>query len=322
MKGAVMADGGNCFDVRGIKVIFPGSHLWPNPSNLCVIPDDKGFSMIDVGCGGPAGYDHLHGGLTSIGLALRDLHTVVLSHAHPDHMGAMKYVLEVVHPRVLIHSLDVGAALDISRLHESFDIPLAKERFVPFDRFQDFDLMEFFNIFGCSMNPTENVAAINDGDVLRLGDFEFEVLLTPGHAPGHISLFERKTGILLANDLVGVSPAWYTPSSGGLTGYLESLNKLQSKKASVLIPSHGPVMENSEASIGRIREKLLKREGILLEALRAGPRKFMDLLAALFHDASIHFFPGCGILESHLIKLAKDGKIARSGDLISLIRWG
>ncbi|MCX5851482.1 MAG: MBL fold metallo-hydrolase [Deltaproteobacteria bacterium] len=313
-----MADGGNCLDVRGLTVISAGSHLWPNPSNLCVIKDDKGFSMIDVGCGGPAGYDHLHAGLTRLGLALDDLHTVVLSHAHPDHMGAMKYVLEAVHPKVFIHSHDVEAALDISLLHESFDIPLAKEKFAPLGTFQDFDLFEFFDVFGCSMNPTENVEAVNEGDILRLGDFEFEVLLTPGHAPGHISLFERRIGVLLANDLVGVSPAWYTPNSGGLRGYLASLDTLESKKASVLIPSHGPVVKNPEAGIGRMREKLLKREAILCEALRAGPQTFMELLSALFRDAGLHFFPGCGILESHLIKLAKEGKIQRGEDLISL----
>ena len=159
---------------------------------------------------------------------------------------------------------------------------------------------------------------IHEGDLIGLGDFEFEVILTPGHAPGHISLFEKRTGILFAVDLVGNSPAWYTPSSGGLTGYLDSLDKLESKNASLLIPAHGMITDNPSQGIDRIRSKLLKREAILIEALKGGPKSFMELNAALFRHDIIHFFPGCGIIESHLVKLEQDGMINRDGDVIRL----
>jgi glyoxylase-like metal-dependent hydrolase (beta-lactamase superfamily II) len=317
-----LEDVDNCIDINGLKIIIARSHLWPNPSNVCAILDDKGFSMIDVGCGGPAGYEYLRSGLRHFGLTVDRLHTVVLSHAHPDHMGAMKYLLETVHPEIFIHINDLNAALDINQLNESFDIPLAKRMFAPRGMFQDFDLIKFFEIFGCSMNQVEDIKIVTDEQLIKLGNFEFEVLHTPGHAPGHIALFERSVGVLFANDLIGVSPAWYTPSSGGLIGYLESLDRLKSKNASVLVPSHGPIMSDPEASIRRIREKLIKRETILLETLSTGPQKFNDLLSVLFPETSIHFFPGCGILESHLIKLEKEDSIERREDLVFLIGNG
>ncbi|MBN2283649.1 MAG: MBL fold metallo-hydrolase [Deltaproteobacteria bacterium] len=300
-------------DVQGITVVFAESHLWPNPANLFVIPDTNGFSMIDVGGGGTSGRDHLHAALETLHLCLEDLHTVVLSHAHPDHMGAMKYVLEAAAPRVYVHTRDVGSCRDPSKLHYSFDIPLAKDVYAQRDQHQDFDLFRFFDDFGCSMCAADEVEGIHEGDILRLGDLAFEVLLTPGHAPGHISLFEKNTGILLPGDLVGISPAWYTPSSGGLTAYLASLDAMESKHASLLIPSHGPVMERASHSIGRIRDKLMKREAILLEALSTGSKTFLELNAALFRDEILHFFPGCGIIESHLIKLEGEDRIERNG---------
>ncbi|MBN2539442.1 MAG: MBL fold metallo-hydrolase [Deltaproteobacteria bacterium] len=305
-------------DVRGILVIFAESHLWPNPANIFVIPDDRGFSMVDVGGRGELGYRHLMSGLRHLGLKLPDLHTVLLSHAHPDHMGAIPYILEEVHPRVLIHSLDVESALNPVHLHYTFDIPLAKEKYASSGEHQDFDLLHFFDEFGCLMSAAEDVEEMHEGDVIGLGNFEFEVILTPGHAPGHISLFEKRTGILLAGDLVGNSPAWYTPSSGGLTGYLASLDKLEAKNASLLIPSHGTILDNPSQGIDRIRGKLLKREAILMEALKDGPKSFMELNAALFRHEIIHFFPGCGIIESHLVKLEQDGMIDRNGDVIRL----
>ncbi|MBW2636240.1 MAG: MBL fold metallo-hydrolase [Deltaproteobacteria bacterium] len=305
-------------DVEGIQVLFAESHLWPNPANTFVIPDEQGFSMIDVGGGGTLGYEHLHRGLDQLGLSLRDLHTVVLSHAHPEHMGAIRYVLDEAEPKVFIHHLDIIPALDPGHLHKTFNIELAKEKFAGSNQFQDFDLLKFFDDFGCSMNAAHEVEELNEKDAVRLGSFVFEVLHTPGHAPGHISLFEKNRGILLAGDLVGISPAWYTPASGGLTGYLDSLDTMEAKNATLLIPAHGPVMDDATGAIKRIRAKLLKREAILLDALKKGPMTFLELNAALFRAEIIHFFPGCGIIESHLIKLEVDGLIERDGDLISL----
>lgn len=313
-----MRGGGDHTNVQGIQVLFAKSHLWPNPANVFVIPDDQGFSMIDVGGGGTLGREHLRNGLDQLGLKLRDLHTVVLSHAHPDHMGAIIYVLDEAQPKVFIHHLDIVPALDPGHLHHTFNIELAKEKFAGANQFQDFDLLKFFDDFGCSMNAADEVEELHEGDVVSLGSFAFEVLHTPGHAPGHISLFEEKKGILLAGDLVGISPAWYTPASGGLTGYLESLDTMESKNASLLIPAHGPVMDDAPGAISRIRTKLLKREAILLDALKKGPMTFLELNAALFPAEIIHFFPGCGIIESHLIKLEAEGLIKCEGDLISL----
>jgi glyoxylase-like metal-dependent hydrolase (beta-lactamase superfamily II) len=41
-----------------------------------------------------------------------------------------------------------------------------------------------------------------DGDVIDLGDRQFEVIHTPGHSPGGIALWEAATGILFSGDIV------------------------------------------------------------------------------------------------------------------------
>jgi len=302
-------------DLNGLKVIFAAGPLWPNPANVFVIPDERGFSMIDVGSGGETGRDYLLNGLKHWGLQLRDLHTVVLSHAHPDHMGAIRYVLEEVHPLVLIHRLDMASALEPRHLNETFDIALAKDYWAISGRKEDysnFDLFQFFDDFGCSMSAAESVEAIPEGEKVQLGGFSFEIVHTPGHSPGHISLFDRERGLLLAGDLVGNSPAWYTPTSGGLIGYLESLDRMESLEAQTIIPAHGGIIEDAANAIRKIRSKLLKRENFLYNALREGPKTFMELTEHLFPQSPIlHFFPGCGITASHLIKMERDGIIQR-----------
>jgi glyoxylase-like metal-dependent hydrolase (beta-lactamase superfamily II) len=80
--------------VAGIRTIFAQDSTWPNSSNIFIIPDENGFSLIDIGCGGLPGIEHLVSGLSHWGLRLQQLHTIILSHAHPDHMGAMAWILK------------------------------------------------------------------------------------------------------------------------------------------------------------------------------------------------------------------------------------
>ncbi len=309
-------------NTHGILAIIAREPNWPNPANIYIIPDEIGFSIIDVGCGGASGIEYLQQGLHHWKLKIEQLHTVVLSHAHPDHMGAMWWIVEESTPKVIIHHLDVGAALDPLRLEETFDIPLAKKCWAASmneDTFQNFELLKFFEDSRCPMSAAGNLEEVRDGDTLPLGDFEFEIVHTPGHSPGHISLYERKKRILLPGDLVGKTPAWYVPSSGGVIAYLESLAKLEALNAATLLPAHGSLLNKATEAIQGIRKKILKRESILLDALAEGPKDFMELNATLLENALFHFFPGCGIVESHLIKLEGEGIIRREGQRVSLL---
>lgn len=305
-----------CEEVRGIKAIFADDPSWPNPANIYIIPDEDGFSLIDAGCGGAGGLQHLLVGLENWKLPLKRLHTIVLSHSHPDHMGSLGSILTEIKPKVLIHSLDAQTALDPRKLEKAFDIPFAINCWSELrqdDTFRGFDLMQFFEDFACPMSAGSELAVVEDGEFLELGDFTFEIIHTPGHSPGHIALFEKRKKIILPGDLLGKAPAWYTPNSGGVIGYLASLKKLEQANADTALPSHGHFLENVGGNIERIRAKLMEREMILLDALVGGRKTLMELNEILFQNPLLHFFPGCAVTESHLIKLEQENKIKREG---------
>jgi glyoxylase-like metal-dependent hydrolase (beta-lactamase superfamily II) len=308
-------------NVEGILTILADDPNWPSSANIYVIPDENGFSLIDVGCGGVAGIAYLKQGLDHWRLKIGQLHTVVLSHAHPDHMGAIGWILKKADPTVYIHHLDIGPALDPGQLDVTFDIPLAKDRWAAFNsgnELVDFSILNYLDSSGCLMSAAAQVDTLPTRDVLQLSDFAFRVIHTPGHSPGHISLFEINRRILLAGDLVGKAPAWYVPAAGGVIGYLESLAKLEDLDAAILLPAHGTIMEQAHEAIQKIKKKLLQRESLLKEALQDGARSFMELNKMLLGDSQINFFPGCGIIESHLIKMEREGVVVRKGQKVRL----
>lgn len=102
-------------------------------------------------------------------------------------------------------------------------------------------------------------------------------------------------------------------------GYLESLDKLEALESKIVLPSHGPVINDPLHTVVAIRNKLLERDSIIKEQLNGGPKNFLELNEVLFPGPFARFFPGCCITESHLMKLEMEEIIKRDGRTISLI---
>lgn len=301
-------------------MIRPASPYWPESANVYLFQDGEGISLFDVGCGSMASADRLFNALENLGWQSRPIQKIILSHVHPDHAGAMEILLSEVKPEsVFLHEYDLPCALAPEKLSLSFDIDLCKKRFAAMDhevpkgsKGPEFELIPYFKALDCPtchVKPNQTVA---EGDSIQVGDYHFQVLHTPGHAPGHISLYDAKKRVLLAGDMVGEMVAWYTPSSGGATKYLESLEKVEVLDIDLILPSHGDVIQDSEKGIGRIKEKILEKDRGIVEALQSGQKSFEELLNIFFALPTVQFFPGIPILESHLQKLQKEGKIRES----------
>ena len=82
------------------------------------------------------------------------------------------------------------------------------------------------------------------GDVVDLGDRAFEVIHTPGHSPGGIALFEKKTGVLLSGDIVYDGPLIDDAYHSDAGDYLATLERMRGLDVSIVhgghFPSFGP----------------------------------------------------------------------------------
>ena len=104
--------------------------------------------------------------ITTLGFRLADLKYIVVSHAHPDHYGAV---------RALVHL--TGAKTFIGRI-DAEDMVKNRERLAHMHR-KGTRLDEGF---------TPDVL-LEDGDIIRLGNTEMRCVLTPGHTVGCMSHF-------------------------------------------------------------------------------------------------------------------------------------
>ncbi|WP_375738886.1 MBL fold metallo-hydrolase [Pseudomonas boanensis] len=139
----------------------------------------------------------------------------VASHTHFDHIaGHHEFPERLVHPA----EADILAS-------PTGDNTLASD-FVTDDMFEAHpDCPLCYAEYRVKAAPATRL--IDEGDVLDLGDRALEVLHTPGHSPGGISLWEATTGTLFSGDIIYDGPLVENTYHSNLEDYAKSLARLR-----------------------------------------------------------------------------------------------
>jgi glyoxylase-like metal-dependent hydrolase (beta-lactamase superfamily II) len=295
-----------CKDFHFLKVEKKG---FVDSSSIIAIRDSKGLTSVEIGGGGERNIRQTVGLFEQEKLNVFDIHTVIISHTHADHMGAVAHFRGLIPGIVVVdHEVDAPFLQDNTLLNRVFDTDLVSKYFPG----KTFDVLAFYEAF-CPISETTPERTVVEGDTLTCGEYIFEVIHTPGHHPGHISFYEPNQRILFVGDMLGIEVPFYTPSSGGVEGYLQSMKKYQTLEVDLIIPSHGDLADNPQELIEDAVSKVKQREERLLDTLKGNPKTFNEILPGLFRNTNLHVFPGAAILASHLGKLKRDG-IVREAD--------
>lgn len=115
-----------------------------------------------------------------------------------------------------------------------------------------------------------------DGDRFSYGGYTFQAILTPGHTPGHMVLWEEAHGILLLGDhvLFDITPnitVW--PSyANPLGGYLDSLALVRRLPVRLPLPAHRTVQTGLQERIDEIIAHHSRRCGEVADSALHHPR--------------------------------------------------
>lgn len=164
-----------------------------------------------------------------------DLVNLIISHAHPDHIGAAATIKEQTGCNVMYHD---GDRAWIENTEKQF-----KERPIP----------GFHTLVGGSVSPD---TVLKDGDQIELEEgLVLEVIHTPGHSRGSISLHLETDGALVTADAL--------PLPGDLPLYddigesLASIKQLQRlEKVDVVFSSWEEPIQGSTRIQDRMQESL------------------------------------------------------------------
>ncbi|MEM2631401.1 MAG: MBL fold metallo-hydrolase [Candidatus Bathyarchaeia archaeon] len=220
----------------------------------------KGEKTAIIECGPASCVDNLVKGLKELEVHPEEVDYVMVTHAHVDHWGSagalLKYLPEaklVVHPVGLPH------------LANPQKLWLQSKQV----------LGEIAEIFGQPFPvPTERMVPAQNGMVIDLGEgLEIQVVETLGHAPHHVSYYERKNRTLFPGETAGVYvedlavtlPA--TPPPIMLNKLFESLEKLLRLNPKMLCYTHFGLVPNASEMLRAYIKQLNVWASTIHEAL-------------------------------------------------------
>ena len=179
------------------KQIADGLYMLSGFVNMYLLDVAEGLTLVDAGL--PKSDAKVLQAIQALGRAPGDLRHVVLTHAHPDHVGSLAAIVRATGARTYMHPLDIPVAGSGGPFRPMTAAPglLAGLMFRLLVRADT------------RVEPARVDQPISDGDVLPIGG-GLRVVHCPGHCAGQVALLWQDRGVLFAGDacsnIMGLSP--------------------------------------------------------------------------------------------------------------------
>lgn len=204
-------------------------------ANIYILADDDGLTLIDAGL--PRSEKKILAYVANLGKSASDVKRIILTHSDLDHVGALTALQTATGARTYASQIEADA-IAIGKPSRKANPPgFSLQRFLfkllsPFFRARPFQIDEI----------------LADGQTLPvLGGLR--VIATPGHTPGHISLFAPVPGVLFCGDSMVVDENGLRGSRPAVTWdetrAKASVQKQAELGASIVCSGHGPVVKDA-----------------------------------------------------------------------------
>ena len=260
--------------------------------NVWAIADGDGWTLVDTGMR-DAGIAGLWEQVLAGPLGGRPVRRVIVTHYHPDHVGQAGPLCRAHGARLWMTRTDYfyGRTLSLDRFEEPHGEAESFARACGFDA----RMMEVWRErarrgFWMVVEPLPPAyRRIVDGERIRIGAHDWEVVVGRGHSPEHACLYCPELGLLISGDQVlprissNISVYPTEPDANPLESWIASCRAIpQRVRADVLVlPAHNEPFRGLHERCNRLADR--HEAGLdRLAALLSEPRRAIDCFPALF----------------------------------------
>ncbi|OGN91667.1 MAG: hypothetical protein A2Z75_04885 [Chloroflexi bacterium RBG_13_50_10] len=243
--------------IHQIKVPLPeGAAL--DHMNIYLVEGTKGNLLIDTGLDTPEAFGALRDALKFGGFGFKDITVIVATHIHPDHYGMVDKLKQMSGAKVALGDIEAkfidsryvktdALLKQVKQLFESNGVPEGELT----------ELAEASMAIRQFAGVVKPDILLKDGEKITVATSDFKVIVTPGHSPGHICLYEPKRKLLFSGDhiLPDIFPhVGLHPQSGEnpLGDFFKSLEALAKLEVNFIFPGHGSVFSGFKLRLSEL----------------------------------------------------------------------
>ena len=266
--------------------------------------------------------------LPDCGSDVSEIQTLLLTHAHPDHFGLAGRLQEETGCSVWMHEREIAVLqsryVSPADLLDRMDVWFRQHGVSSDDRPELEHGSMAMRFFVADLQPDR---PLKGGEQLDVGDYAFEVIWTPGHAPGHVCLYERNRKMLLTGDhvLPSITPnvsLHPQQSENPLADFLASLERVAALPVERMLPAHEWDIDWFQRRVEELRAHHEARLDDMVAAVgKEGAVTAMEVARRVtWTTGSYESFPAwmkraaIGEALSHLVYLVGKGRLVRRED--------
>ncbi len=271
--------------------------------------------------------------LEKLNISVKDIDYCIVTHDHLDHIGLVK-TLKHKNPnmQILMHKIThelIKWDTDVKNKEELKRIAVELA-----DRMMSFGMNEkegekivnFYTNWRTLTPYHKPDRILRDNDEILFDSNKLKVIWTPGHAAGHICIFDVNNRYLFSGDHI---LSRITPHIGSfmlnpllkkeydltniLDYYLKSLDKIDKLNSKIIFPAHQEVIYNPHERISEIKKHHDNRLKEISSVIKNNPLTPFKISQIHFGEelSDINMLLGISEVISHLIYLESQGKVKR-----------
>lgn len=213
--------------------------------NVYLLEDAQGLTLIDASIA-PSGPKIVRQ-IEALGRPATDVKRILITHAHPDHVGSLPLLKRVTQAQVYASAAEkpvIQGEIEVPRAPREQLHGLARLMRPPATRYAG--------------TPVDHV--VEDGAVLSEVLGGLQVVATPGHAPGHVAYWQPEYGLLFCGDVLFNAPNLRLPLAAltvDMAENIRSLQRLARLEARIVCFGHGrPLAANAAQTLHAIAQRV------------------------------------------------------------------
>ena len=294
--------------------------------NCYLLPGEQ-LTLIDCGLYSEKNWEDLKQKIKDLGFQISDIEQVIITHEHRDHIGLLPEIMN--HCNAIIRApLSIKAWFshpqEVKQKVGQFNKKIFKTLGFPTDQldlvFQFMGNVEMTRI----TKDIHRFEFYKAGDILKMGNTDWEILHTPGHSPNQYVFLQKEQKRIFGSDmLLPIAPmpivAEDTKHPGkpipSMNQLLNSFDRLKKFDIETVYPGHGPIFSDANKMINKQLARIEMRKEECYEAIKDGLNRPYLINRKMYpYQQMPPDFSGMFMILGYLDLLEQEERISKSYD--------